>query len=142
MARRSFIPRTKHSYHQRPDAARASEYAGFTPWRVDCVVWQSILDYEPVKLTIFCRAPSPAGAMHAARILWGRQIKEAKLRPGSEVPEFPKMDDRHDAECLDDADYATIWKDAQNWPRVWHGHPDNPLSFLFFPDIAKNIIIS
>lgn len=134
MKHNRFIPRSKPTYQQAPDAVSSREHAGFTPWRVDCVVYNSFLDHEPTRLVIFCRAPSPAGAMHAARFLWGKQIKEAELRSGQAIPEFPKMDDRHETECLDEAEYMRLWKDAQNWPRVWAGSRENPLAFIFFPD--------
>lgn len=137
-----FIPRGKPRYRQSPEAALVREYSGFTPWKVDCVIYQSLLDPEGIQLSVFCRAPDPSKAMHAARILWGTRIKERNIRPGAAVPEFPKMDDRHEVMCLDDTDYLEIWKKAVagDFPRVWFGEVANPLSFLFFPDKASSLI--
>lgn len=137
-----FIPRGKPQYRQSPEAAMAKEYAGFTPWKVDCLVYHGLLDAEGTRLTAFCRAPDPSKAMHAARLLWGRRIKERHLRPGQQIPEWPKMDDRHEVECLDDSDYMQAWKAAcsQDLPRFWIGELENPLAYTFFPDTTSGLI--
>ena len=109
------------------------EFAGFTPWKVDCVVYSGLLDPEGTRITLFARAQNPSRAMHVVRKLWTLRVKSAPLRKGQEIPEWPKMDDKHDVECLDDDDYMHMWRVAQGHPRVWFGNDKNPFAFAFFP---------
>jgi hypothetical protein len=133
-----FIPRSRNvlrkpTYSESPEAVMGREFAAFTPWKVDCTVYENMLDCEGKKFCIFVRAQNPARAMHVARKLWAVRIKERNLRSGQEVPEWPKLDDQHPVECLDDSDYMHMWKAAQLHPRFWLGDVKNPFAFAFFP---------
>jgi hypothetical protein len=113
----------------------AREHAAFTPWAVVYICRDSLLDMTDKAVTVYVRAPNPAKADHAGRRVWAHFTKEILLPRGAEIPEWPRLDDRSDVLCLDDNDYAKLWKEAQTHKRWWAGHKENPIAFWFETDI-------
>jgi hypothetical protein len=125
------MPRTKPNYRSSPEAVMAKEHANFTPWKVDLIYRESLLDADDHSVTLFVRAPNPSRAMHVARRIWAYYTKEKPTPRGEQIPEWPQLDDRCDVMCIDDADYMQIWKYAQAYKRYWSGNEDNPIGFHF-----------
>jgi len=106
-----------------------------TPWMVTFYVVPNQFTTEVIERIYFVRAPKSAMGQACCRAvhLWDLWEKKGA---GLEFSEYPMVAGRARATYIDEGDWKSYWKDAQNWPHIDMGHPDNPTAFTYFTDEA------
>jgi hypothetical protein len=126
----------------RPEELSSKEHGGLWPFKVDLAV-EIYKGAEPIKYTIFLRAPDVAAAQYVATMTF--EYFE-KTRPGIKT-EYPDISNKHQSTMtgLSEEEYMEFWKEAQNFPHVYGGNKKNPSFFRFVKDekwaIAGNLTL-
>lgn len=109
-----------------------SEYSNRSfPWMVKFHILENPISMEYIQRVYFLRAPEPYVAAFTACALW-REWE--KYNAGKGDQQWPEVAGPSVAECIDEQDYMSAWKDAQKWPRLAKGDTRNPAAFTFFTD--------
>jgi hypothetical protein len=126
----------------RPEELSSKEHGGLWPFKVDLAV-EIYKGSEPIKYTIFLRAPDVAAAQYVATMTF--EYFE-KTKPGIKT-EYPDISNKHQSTMtgLSEEEYMEFWKEAQHFPHVYGGNKKNPSFFRYVKDdkwaIAGNLTL-